>query len=66
MLGVSWLEIAVVAVLIGLLIGTGRVASLVRGVRRGMRDDDPQIRVRFVERGPDTEAPSDSGERREG
>jgi Sec-independent protein translocase protein TatA len=50
-LGVSWLEIVVVALLIGLLIGTGRVATFVRGVKRGMRDDDPGIRVKFIDRG---------------
>lgn len=51
-----------VALLIGLLIGTGRVATFVRGVRRGMRDDDPGIRVRFVERseqGPDRPEPAE-------
>jgi len=62
-LGVSWMEVAVVALLIGLLIGTGRVATFVRGVKKGLRDDDPGIRVKFIERGEDE---GDSGGNREG
>jgi Sec-independent protein translocase protein TatA len=49
-LGISWGEIALIGVLVALLVATGRVATFVRGVRRGMRDDAEGIRVRFVER----------------
>jgi Sec-independent protein translocase protein TatA len=46
---VSWGEIALIGALVLLLVTTGRVASFVRGVRRGMRDDDPGIRARFID-----------------
>ena len=48
-LEVSWGEIALIVALAILVVATGRVTSFLRGVRRGMRDDDPGIRVRFIE-----------------
>lgn len=52
-LGISWGEIALLGALVTLLIVTGRVATFVRGVRRGLRDDDPSIRARIVDREDD-------------
>lgn len=67
-LGISWGEIALIGALVALLVATGRVATFVRGVRRGMRDDEERIRVRFVEpkedrrqEGRDDDAPKRQG-----
>jgi Sec-independent protein translocase protein TatA len=52
-LGISWGELAVLGFLVALLVTTGRVATFVRGVRRGIRDDVEGIQVRFVDQPKD-------------
>lgn len=69
--GISWGEWLVLVIVFAIVVGSPRVreavGGFVRGVRRGMRDDDPGIRARVLDASEQrASGRTDAGSRHEG